>query len=78
MAGKTTKYDGEVKDKEGWESRAAPALAVMAAISKLKPARGASGTMPCPRCGKPLHWSWGGPRAVRATCETPNCLAFMS
>lgn len=37
------------------------------------------GSMPCPVCGVGVvNWSWAGPRAIRAQCDAPDCLKFMS
>lgn len=40
--------------------------------------RGVSGSIPCPTCSKPLHYSVAASNGhVHAQCETPDCTGFM-
>lgn len=60
------------------EEKIAGMLAAIVLISQAKPSIGDEGTCECPVCHGVLAWWWGGPRAIRATCKTPDCLTFMS
>ena len=53
-------------------------LAAIVLIAQAKPKAGDLGHCACPVCGGVLSWWWGGPRAIRATCATADCLVFMS
>lgn len=57
-----------------------------AALVKVRPAIVAehertglwSGSLTCPQCSKPLHWSMSQSNShVHARCETDNCIAWM-
>ncbi len=54
------------------------AMDVLGQINKLKPKKGDTGVLKCPKCGGDFRWSYNGPRAQRGACSTPNCLSFMS
>jgi hypothetical protein len=60
------------------EEKISGMLAAIVLISQAKPKPGDEGTCECPVCQDVLSWWWGGPRAIRARCATPDCLAFMS
>lgn len=53
-------------------------MKVLDEIHKLKPKKGDTGTLACPKCGGTFRWSYNGARAQRGACETPNCLSFIS
>jgi hypothetical protein len=36
------------------------------------------GSIPCPRCLGVLRFSFASNKHIRANCETPHCLSFMS
>ncbi|RWX72537.1 hypothetical protein [Mesorhizobium sp. M2A.F.Ca.ET.039.01.1.1] len=46
-----------------------------AAAIRAIPAGEASGTIPCPSCRRPLHYSFMQ-AGLKAHCETPNCTSF--
>lgn len=55
---------------------------IRAAITAIREAvggkRGLGGSIPCPTCSKPLHYSIARLNGhIHARCETPQCVSFM-
>lgn len=73
-----TKEEIEADEREFVQAFARVSIALKVIREATKRKRGVRGTIPCPSCSKPLHYSVAASNGhVHAKCETPDCTVFL-